>query len=194
MYNKIFEELVNDAVSKSDLYYHGQEKARPNPFYIGFGNPESKLLIIGQEKAIDDSTEYGRKQMNVESTDNPYQWEKIIVEKIFDLDYRFDSTTHFKNPRFPYCRKPPKGNTWNQYQLLVSTLFSDIENRPNSFLNKSFITEVNHRVSSKKLGNERNIDRINFMSHIFYKSFPMTIIAVGDYLVSVHLVGVLHQP
>lgn len=182
MYNKKFEELVNDAVNKSDLYYHGQEKAIPNPFYIGFGNPESKLLIIGQEKAIDAETEDGRKQMKVESIDNPYQWKQVIDEKINNIDYKFDNPTHFRNPRFPYDGKPRKGNTWNQYQLLVDRLFSKFENKPNSFLNEAFITEVNHCVSNRKKGNERNPDRVKFMSQDFYRKFPMTIIAAGDYL------------
>jgi len=182
MYNKIFEELVNNAVLKSDSYYQGQDMSKPNPYYIGFGNPNSKLLIIGQEKAIDGANEYGKIQMQVESTDNPYQWKKIIDEKIIDLDYKFNNPTHFRNPRFPYNGKPPKGNTWNQYQLLVSKLFPHVGDSPNSFLNETFITEVNHSVSSRKLGNERNSDRINFMTHAFFESFPMIIIAAGDYL------------
>lgn len=182
MYNKTFEELVNDAVSKSDLYYHDREKKEPNPYYIGFGNPGSKLLIIGQEKAIDAATDDGRKQMKVESIDNPYQWKKLIDEKINDIDYKFDNPTHFRNPRFPYEGKPRKGNTWNQYQLLVDRLFSDIENKPNSFLNEAFITEVNYRVSTRQIGNERNPDRVKFMSQGFFMKFPMTILAAGNYL------------
>lgn len=182
MYNKIFEELVNDAVNKSDLYYHGKEKISPNPYYIGFGNPDSRLLIIGQEKAIDAGTDIGKKQMKVESIDNPYQWKQVIDEKINDIDYKFDNPTNFMNPRFPYNGKPRKGNTWNQYQILVGRLFSEIENKPNSFLNEAFITEVNHSVSNRKIGNERNFDRMKFISQDFYRKFPMTIIAAGDYL------------
>ncbi len=182
MYNKIFEELINVATEESDLFYQGKEMVNPNPFYIGFGNPNSKLLIIGQEKAIDSKTEYGKLQMKVESIDNPYQWKRLNDEKISDLYYKFDNPTHFNNPRFPYNGKPPRGNTWNQYQLLANRIFPEIENKPNSFLNEAFISEVNHIVSNRKIGNERNPDRMNFMNHVFYKKFPMTIIAAGDYM------------
>lgn len=184
MYKSTFQDLVNIATLKSDEYFSDEKTAKPNPYYIGFGNPNARLLLIGQEKAIDDKKESGKIQMKVESADNPYQWKKLIEEKITDLDYIFENPTPFRNPLFPYNGKPRKGNTWNQYQLFARTLFPTISDRPNSFLTQTFITEVNHRVSSKKTGNERNAERVTFMTHDFFKSFPMTIIAAGDYLKS----------
>jgi len=182
MYKSTFQELVNIAVAESDSYFLREGWEQPNPFYIGFGNPNAPLLLIGQEKAIDATTEQGKEYMKVESTLNPYQWQKIIAEGIDDLGYVVESPTVFKNPLFPYTEKPKIGNTWNQYQLLTKKLFPELKDYPNSFFTMAFITEINHEVSKKKVGNQANPTRKNFMSHSFFKSFPMTIIAAGNYL------------
>lgn len=181
MYNSTFQELVKSAVAKSDSYFSKEGWEKPNPFYIGFGNPNASLLIIGQEKAIDATTKQGKKTMKLESTLNPYQWQKMIAEGIVDRNYAVEGPGVFKNPLFPYAKKPKQG-TWNQYQLLTKTLFSELEDYPNSFFTRAFITEINHEVSKKKVGNQGNPTRKNFMSHSFFKSFPMTIIAAGNYL------------
>lgn len=182
MYNSAFQELVNIAVAESDSYFSREGWEQPNPFYIGFGNPNAPLLVIGQEKAIDKDTAYGKEAMKVESTLNPYQWQKIIEEGIDDLGYVFENPTTFKNPLLPYHDKPRRGNTWNQYQLLAKKLFPELEDYPNSFFRRAFITEINHEVSKKSQGNQSNQSRKKFMSHSFFKSFPMTIIAAGNYL------------
>ena len=182
MRHEIFKYLVDIAFQRSKSDYCGQMLPKPNPFYIGFGNPDANLLIIGQEKAIDSNKDAGKRQMELESTCNPCQWMELMKNNITDIDYKFDKEAIFKNPRFPYDGKPLRGNTWNQYQQLVTRLFPDMDKRPNSFLLEAFITELNHSVSPTKLGNERNPERVSFMSHDFYKSFPMTIIAAGNYL------------
>ena len=181
MYNSIFQELVTIAVAQSHAYFSGKELPEPNPFYIGFGNPNASLLLIGQEKAIDATTD--KDSMKLESTRNPYQWQKMIAEGIVDRNYEVEGPgVFFKNPSFPYTKKRKGSNTWNHYQLLVKRLFPDLEDNPNSFFTKTFITEINHEVSKKKVGNQANPIRKNFMSHRFFKSFPMTIIAAGNYL------------
>lgn len=181
MYNKEFKELVKKAVKGSNLFYDFEKEKKPNPFYIGFGNPNSKILIVGQEKAIKDGDEAA---LDSESIQNPYQWEKIINEEITDLEYIFNKERLFKNPLHPYTGKPSKGNTWNQYQKLVELVYPEIKEEKinNSFFLKSFITEVNHEVSTTKLGNQRNIVREKFIDHNFYKQFAITILAAGDYL------------
>lgn len=182
MYNSTFQELVNIAVAESNTCFSREGQEKPNPFYIGFGNPNASLLLIGQEKAIDQTTDDGKKSMKLESTRNPYQWQEMIAEGIVDRNYVVEGPGVFKNPSFPYTGNRKGSNTWNHYQLLVKRLFPDLEDYPNSFFTKTFITEINHEVSKKKVGNQANPIRKNFMSHSFFKSFPMTIIAAGNYL------------
>ena len=48
-----FADLVKNANILCDKYYNNTEKKTPNPFYIGFGNPNSEILILGKEKGFD---------------------------------------------------------------------------------------------------------------------------------------------
>ncbi|RED95560.1 hypothetical protein [Marinoscillum furvescens] len=155
MYKETFRNLVEWATKNSEKFYAGNLNATENPYYIGFGNPNSDVLIVGQEKAIEKSNQ---EQILSESIDNPKQWYQIITEGIFELDYRFYQNGHFKNPLHPYSVKPKRGNTWNQYQQLLEVIYPTlIENEiNNSFLLHSFITEVNHEVSPRSLGYQNN--------------------------------------
>src|SRR5690606_9536009 len=176
MYNESFKDLIDFANRQSELV----ENVKTNPFYIGFENPNSKILIVGQEKAIKSNNEI---QIKAESLDNPKQWNYLVENNIEDLDYKFYSDFHFKNPLHPYDGKPSKGNTWLQYQKLINLIFPDfICERNNSFLLNSFITEINHQVSPKQLGYQKDENRESINNHIFYKSFNIIVLAIGRYL------------
>lgn len=181
MYPKEFQNLVENAVKYSKEYYKNKDIQTENPFYIGFGNPNSDILIVGQEKAIPKDSQ---NQIISESIENPFQWNKIIENNITDINYRFYESRHFKNPLHPYDGKPKNGNTWNQYQKLIQLVYPELSELElhNSFLLKTFITEINHEVSTRSLGNQRNNERVNFTNHKFYNSFPVTILAIGNYL------------
>ncbi|PJC06648.1 MAG: hypothetical protein CO068_10175, partial [Flavobacteriaceae bacterium CG_4_9_14_0_8_um_filter_34_30] len=116
MYSKEFQNLVKSANKFSKEFYQDNDQKNENPFYIGFGNPSSDILIVGQEKAISKEKHH---QIFSESTENPLQWDKMVAENIVDINYKFYDSGHFKNPLHPYDGKPKKGNTWNQYQKLI---------------------------------------------------------------------------
>ena len=83
----------------------------------------------------------------------------------------------------PYDGKPTKGNTWLQYQKLMNFIYPDFKSEKwNSFLQNSFITEINHQVSPKQLGYQKDENRESINKHDFYKSFNVTILAIGKYL------------
>ena len=182
-------ELTKFSNSFKDLVFLANKKAElvdknsglnSSPFYIGFGNPSSKLLIMGQEKSIKSDN---LMQIRAESFENPKQWKYLVENEIIDVDYKFYSDFHFKNPLHPYDGKPTKGNTWLQYQKLVNFIYPNlINNKWNSFLFSSFITEINHQVSPRQLGNQKDENRESIINHNFYKSFSVTILAIGKYL------------
>lgn len=188
MYSKKFQELVNSAYVKSNEFYRGKQFNEPNPYYLGFGNPNSKILILGNEKSIKAKQKekiYTDSTINSESIQNPNHWKKIITDNITDISYDFQSKTGFKNPLYPYYKeKTNKMGTWAYYQKLIKEYYPelDIEKTENSFFKKVFISEINHEVSKKQLGNQRNPIRTKLLNHEFYKSFPITILAVGGYL------------
>ncbi len=175
MYKESFKELVKIAFEKSEKL----EIKKTNPYFIGFGNPNSEILILGQEKAINQDN---LRQIEVESIENPKQWNKIVNENITDIDFKFYEDYFFKNPLHPYSGKPSKGNTWNHYQKLLKLIYPELNETINSFMFKSFISEINHQVSPNRLGNQTDEERKSFNSNKFYKEFKVTILAIGDYL------------
>lgn len=182
-YSTSFKEIINYSYSKSlEFYNDGNEN--PNPYYIGFGNPNSDILIIGQEKAI------SKKHKNIllrESIDNPKQWMNLISENIFDYEYKFEQYDGFMNPLHPYVEKAignQTGQTWFYYQKLVSMVYPELQTSSlaNSFFSKAFITELNHQPSKKSLGYTSNPEREKLWSFNFFRSFPLVILATGSYI------------
>lgn len=51
-YSKKFIDLVNNSFINSNNL-ESSEKEFGNPYYVGFGNPNSKILILGKEKGFD---------------------------------------------------------------------------------------------------------------------------------------------
>lgn len=182
-YNKYFKELVEFSFAQTNKNYI-DGNTNPNPFYLGFGNPSAKLLIVGQEKAIkkDDF-----KKIKSESIDNPKQWKKFIDEDIQDLKYKYYENSDFINPIHPYDKKA-KGNetgaTWHYYQKFVSMLYPTSKKSilANPFFEKAFITELNHEVSNKSLGYRQNNEREKLWEYDFYRNFPLILLSVGSYI------------
>ena len=67
--------------------------------YLGVGNPNAKILIIGKEAAIDKSSD----QYQTEICDNCHQWETNITNHIY-YDNLLDNSLNNKNinPLYPY--------------------------------------------------------------------------------------------
>lgn len=183
MYSNEFKNLVEIAYNKSVEYYKKEKDLIPNPFYIGFGNPNADILIVGQEKAIDKKKKF---VIKTESVKNPCQWKKIVDKNISDINYLFyeekENISSFKNPLYPYAKKC-KG-TWANYQKLLNLIYPKLEKEPieNSFFTKSFITEINHHPSPTQLGNKRDPQREEFLHNDYYKNFKVIILAIGNYL------------
>jgi hypothetical protein len=183
MYKSDFKELVEYCFNKSTENYKGENR-NPNPFYIGYGNPNSDFLIVGQEKAIDP---LNFNQVRSESIDNPTQWKKLIDENIYDFNYQYYGNSVFNNPLHPYSERA-KGNkvgaTWYYYQKLVSKLYpnQNYDLLGNPFFEKSFITELNHELSPKKLGYRPHGEREKLWKFNFYQNFSKILLSVGDYI------------
>jgi hypothetical protein len=189
MYNSTFKNLVFQAHEKSKEFFEPNYPDRqaknnsPNPYYVGYGNPNSKILILGMEKAFDYEKQQG--QLFYESIANPDDWKRIIENNISDIYVKYDEqTSNYKNALHPYSDKKPKGgSTYNKYQKLVSKVVNENDsNIINSFFLNSFISEVNYSPSKKTKNPSHFGNRMEFLNHPFYKSFPITILACGNYL------------
>ena len=152
-----------------------------NPYYIGYGNPNSDILFLGKEKAFNITN--SPDLFLHESINNNKQWECLIENLNSNLEF---------NPLFPQKYfgenfKIKHTHTWGMYYKLVKgitenpSITSELEVLKNNFFNHCFTTEVNH-IPSKYSSNLKSIDpRKELLQHAFYKSFKYVIIgAIGS--------------
>lgn len=175
-YSQEFRDLVNQAAEKTEEFYQRNSRETPNPFYIGKGNPEAKILIIGRELAIDPKSPTD--DFKNESVENPLQWKNILENKKISF-----------NPHLPYGEgflPSIAGSTWRQYQRLCDLILPAIRvsNEP-YFFHNFFITEANITPSKYSPGR----GKIDFKSRLeffennrFYQNFEVIIVAAGGYL------------
>ncbi|WP_026725752.1 hypothetical protein [Flavobacterium sasangense] len=146
-----------------------------NPFYIGFGNPESDILFIGKEKAFNIIN--NPESFLNESINNLLHWEKSNEKD----EFSFNPKNPYMFYKTKYKHKIKGGETWGFYknmtQKIVSKNENNIELKDDTFFNYCFTTEINH-IPSKKTSNEKLINqRLDFLQkEDFFKSFKHVII------------------
>lgn len=153
-----------------------------NPYFIGYGNPNSDFLFIGQEKAFDIST--SQDLLLQESVNNNFQWKKIKEGTLTPLIF---------NPKFPrkyHNHKLKRGHTWDFYSRVISPfynlnqreLINETQIFSKSFFNYCFVSEINDvpRKRNKKdiIKNERK----KFLKNSFYKTFKYVVIGASTSL------------
>ncbi len=179
--------------------FHGSE-APDN--YIGCGNPNAKILIIGKEEG---TTFYGDKSNFVRWEEN-FKWKytRDNVDDWFDWTNCQKSPETRFNPIAPYNGEEFRGQksknkhtnpTYYNYQRLINLLLpSELQAKNGDKLNfydYCFITELS--TFNKKLsgGNNDNntyksiknrlFDEKGILRHPFFQEFPIIILAVHHY-------------
>lgn len=145
-----------------------------NPYFIGYGNTESKTLIIGKELGFNINDQH---QMIRESIDNTYQWSQIIQDNIVEIPY-------LETPKLPYGGIQDdfaSGHTWRLYRKFLSNL--ENEHQSNSaFLDKAFLTEFNYAPSAYSPGNIKlDSRRKPLLAHPFFKGFQNILLTYRSY-------------
>lgn len=162
--------------------------------YIGQGNPNSKILIVGREHGFVDE-----RQCCLEIWRNKEQWKQIIQGIPFCED-GYSPRTCFteRGQEFRLDLNSKHGGvspTWYIYQMIVNTLCP--HKMPQGkraplldFFNYSFITEFstasrpnnNNPTDEEKAATRESIEkRTPLLSSEFYRSFPIVILACGIY-------------
>lgn len=131
-------ELIYDSLFKKAI-----EKAKKRDFFIGTGNPNSTILILGKEAAID--IESYPEQHQREIANNYSDWEKNVAnnKQFSSVDGWFSIDCQPKyNPLYPYKGqsntvegknkmgiiirgKGGTSKTWDNYQKIIDSLFND---------------------------------------------------------------------
>ncbi len=186
--------------------------------FIGTGNPCAKILIIGQEVALDLSKEegrfhYGLHQKNIklwsEAIDRQLDFDQVQEWGRGSKDYKEEDFS----PLYPYKgdqkihRNPKDGGTsktWECYQKLLSYIYPDqLSDEEIDFHKYAFITEMSSEPSAKSPSkNEKTAKSIRarteqLFSEEFFQQFPVVIVASGNYvspkMYDIDLQRIFHQ-
>lgn len=176
------------------------------PNFIGWGNPNAKILLLGKEPAIDISTDLGRLQYETEVLHNKQDWRDNIANKTgFDEVFeKYSKTRLYGNPLYPHCWQKyqvknrrngilPDGDgtsrTWYQYQKLIDMIIEDGHTRYDNldFHKYCFSTDLSDcpALNSRQTNyNDTNVSaqrRWPMFLSPFFSSFPIVIAAIGNY-------------
>lgn len=146
-----------------------------NNFYVGTGNPNSKILIIGKESAIETNDLQSFEWYG----NNAKDWKNHIENKTCEvLEYFVDK----KHP----LRKSWGKNTWSKYQKLSDYILEkESENFKVDFLKHIFTSEIND--SPSKTTSKADKKNISSRKEILKKSkfiqnFPVVVLACSNYI------------
>lgn len=192
-YSKDFIELVNSL----------NDTTNANLKFIGTGNPNAKIIIIGQEVALDPSKEgfdfhYGLHQ------DNVNLWNDCIYKQkgYDDIEVWGRGCNNYIrddfSPLYPYygdqklhksVKNGGTSKTWKCYQKLLSLVYpGQLSETEVDFHKFTFISEMSSipfpKSPAKNPVTAESIHtRItNLFSHEYFKQFPVIIVASGNYV------------
>ncbi|WJS93874.1 hypothetical protein NYQ10_17450 [Flavobacterium johnsoniae] len=193
VYNSNFKEVIQLAKNKR--------------LFIGSGNPNSKILFIGKEAAIDKEKSAG--QYEEEYSKNTIDWNLNCStnKQLNDVDNWFikDRKPIF-NSLYPYKgqinkveRRDKSGKiisghcgtskTWYNYQKIIDSIY--FNGVPSEFINfheLSFCSELNQETGSysKDVPKNKRAASIELRKELFnsnfFRDFPIIILAVGHYV------------
>lgn len=181
--NTKFQQVLELYSKTRDLY--------GNPEFVGFGNPNSDVLIIGQE-----ATSTG-KDFELFFKNNAEQWKRTLEGNLYahELkeipgstldDYSFPTFFNPKNPFYPWPFDYKKSHTWYNYQKLMDIVCHHSGNICN-FLEHCFMTEMSN-LNSEHNPKTKDVEysiaqRFDLMKETveFWSHFKVVILACGHY-------------
>jgi len=191
-------------MTRKESFKNLLEQANEKSLFVGTGNPESRILIVGKEASIAGDN---KEQVDLEIKANISLWMRDVDKQLSEIENCvIDAQTNNFSPLYPYKGQVKKRDarirnpkaaynlgtspTWLNYQKLRDAILetnSDVIN----FHENCFITELNQitsRYSSHQDNDNGKRERMiaKRMNTIFLsdyiKSFPVVILACGAYI------------
>lgn len=181
-YSRKFKNLVLIAKKETDNFYQKNDpETASNPFYIGFGNPNSDILLIGKEKAF---SKKKLEQLKFESIQNPIEWNHYIENSTsYNKNKFWKNSVNYLNAFYPYQKNNRGGATWAKYESIVNRILQKKIINYNDFFKDAFLTEINYVPSKTSQISKFDEDqRKIFLKNPYYKSFKITILGCNKYL------------
>ena len=190
-----------------DLNYMYTEKfkqvvqyCKENNLFVGYGNPNGKVLVIGKEAAHiakEETTENLEKKKEELFQSNVSQWEHILSTN--ELPNYDGERPNSHNPLYAYgnqynswdkSKKGGTSRTYLNYEKLYEQLFLQGEKlKKINFQKEFFITELSD-YPTKESYKDKEIEALRQQSIEerkplfalpFFKEFPVVIVAAGHY-------------
>jgi|GEM_PF-524191 len=166
--------------------------------YIGSGNINSKILIVGKEAGIDKKNIMNRNNVHEERMMNDFnsnstKWKHNVENDTQPSDIIWDGIIEHSNPLFPFKGKrlldEKAGHTWRKYQVLHDYIYkgeinSDISSEY-TFHNNFFLTELNSSPAGKSCDADKESipGRIELLKESeFFQNFPIVVLACNEYI------------
>ncbi len=167
--------------------------------FIGTGNPNSKILIIGKEISTDEEKGKNKdleKQNLIYFNKNCEDWKKNLKQHIKQVDIpNWECGNKENNPIYAFKGLQIKdiksaGHTWRKYQKLNNYIFDKGENKSINFQENFFITEMSVLSSKTTRSAQKKKDfkfklqerKNSFFKSDFIQSFPVVILACSNYI------------
>jgi len=177
MYSEEFKNLVESELTKNS--------------FIGFGNPNAKILIVGKEV----SNSNDKEGMNFYKR-NTEIWKSNIKNNIKQEDINDCSIEH--NPLFAYkglTKKENISDTWTNYQKLHDIIFERKDNSIKetiiNFQKDFFLTEMSEmpakttKTAQEKIEFKEKLKKRKaefFNKNAFIQNFPVVVLACSNYI------------
>lgn len=162
MYSQDFKEFVKNGIGN---------------YFIGTGNPNADILIVGKESAISKENVQGREFYHR----NAICWNEHIKNNTCEiLNYPVDENHIFRK------EKSWGKNTWSKYQELKTVIYKNKKIPYHiDFLEKVFTTEINdapEKNTSKADKSSLNERKRLFEKSDFIQKFPVVVLACSNYI------------
>jgi len=164
--------------------------------YVGTGNPNSEILIVGKEVATDiengDNKELEEKNIIAFNT-NVESWKKNIKKNKSQEEIpKWEFGNIKNNPLYAFkgVKINKEGHTWRKYQKLYNLIFGNQGENVINFQENFFITEMSvlpskttKEAQKKKTFNFKLTKRKeSFFRTEYIQKFPIIILACGNYI------------
>jgi len=160
MYSNSFKKFVTEGIDN---------------YFIGTGNPNSSILLIGKESAIEPNDTIGHNWYSRNARD----WKEHIDNETSECLTYYVDENHM-------LRKNWGKNTWSKYQLLSNYIWcKQTEKYRVDFLQSIFATEINdspEKTTSKANKSGLNDRKLLFKNSSFIQGFPVVVLACSNYI------------
>lgn len=177
--------------------------------YLGHGNPNAKILIIGKEPRIDTNDPSKEEQLERDILNNRKQWLNNLNDDTISYDtLKYSANAHENyNPLYPYkgqqcqVRTEKDGKvrgdagtarTWFVYQILFDYIaygesYRKDKNALIDFHKYVFSSDFSNKAATYSRNTDKTLtqqsieNRNEMFKHKFFQQFPIVIVAAGHY-------------